>query len=105
MQKCVAESGRERERGRAREIKNAGYSGRPRRVKSSRSRERSDHYGSGKVGRRGESREERDRGHLRGSHSSLEISDMIEAAGVVPQLILQLTGEGCIGGMTPQGRQ
>jgi hypothetical protein len=30
---------------------------------------------------------------------------MIEAAGVVPQLILQLTGEGCIGGMTPQGRQ
>jgi hypothetical protein len=30
---------------------------------------------------------------------------MIEAAGIVPQLILQLTGEGGIGGMTPQGRQ
>lgn len=53
----------------------------------------------------GEEMEERDRGHLRGRHSSLEISDVIEAAGIVPQLILQLAGEGGIGGLTPQGRQ
>jgi hypothetical protein len=39
---------------------------------------------------------------LRGSHASLQISNMIKAAGIVSQLILKLAGEGGIGGMTPQ---
>lgn len=59
-----------------------------------------DYYGSGEVGRRRED-EESERG-LRGSHSSLEISNMIKAAGIVSQLLLKMARERGIGGMTPQ---